>query len=99
MDAAGIVFGSFDLIKTVDGQYCFVEVNEGGQFLGYELDDVPLLQTFADFLISGDQKFTATSSDIQVPLAQFYESAEGKAALDMANTDEVLKHFSRAINE
>ena len=59
MKSLGIVTGSFDLAVTPDGEYVFFEVNEQGQFMWLEdrLPDVPCLQMFSEFLISGDENF------------------------------------------
>ncbi len=54
-----IVYGAFDFIVTPDGEYIFLEVNHGGQFLWIELEnpDCPLLQVFSEFLLSADPDF------------------------------------------
>lgn len=59
MEKAGLNFGCFDFIVTPDGEYYFLEVNQMGQFLWKEEmgSNMPLLQMFCDFLISGDPNF------------------------------------------
>lgn len=56
---AGLVFGCFDLIVTPGGDYCFIEVNQAGQFLWQEehLPDLPLLDAMCRFLASSDAAF------------------------------------------
>jgi glutathione synthase/RimK-type ligase-like ATP-grasp enzyme len=58
--ASGLVHGSIDLIVDPDGRYVFLEVNESGQFLWLEqmLPEYALLDSFAEFLASGDPEFT-----------------------------------------
>jgi glutathione synthase/RimK-type ligase-like ATP-grasp enzyme len=60
ISASGLVHGSIDLIVDPDGRYVFLEVNESGQFLWLEqmLPEYPLLDSFAEFLASGDPEFT-----------------------------------------
>lgn len=59
MKTCGLVYGSLDFAVTQEGEVIFFEVNETGQFLWLEelLPDVPLLDMFADFLISADPEF------------------------------------------
>ncbi len=60
----GLVFGCIDLIVRPDGETVFLEVNESGQFLFLErFAEVPLLDTFAAFLASGDPDFAAPSGN------------------------------------
>lgn len=55
----GVVFGSFDMILTPDGDYVFLEINEQGQFLWMEENnpDLPVLQLVTDFFASQDPRF------------------------------------------
>jgi hypothetical protein len=55
----GLCFGSIDLIVDVDGRAVFLEVNQQGQFLWLEehCPEVPLSDTMAQFLLSGDPHF------------------------------------------
>jgi glutathione synthase/RimK-type ligase-like ATP-grasp enzyme len=59
MKKARLNFGCFDFIVTPEGEYYFLEVNQMGQFLWKEemQADIPLLQMFCDFLISGNPEF------------------------------------------
>ena len=59
MTRAGMAFGCFDFIVTPQGEYCFIEVNQGGQFLWQEehLPDLPLLDAMCRFLASGARDF------------------------------------------
>lgn len=54
MSHLGLVFGCIDLILTPDGQYVFLEINPNGQWLWIDhLTDLPLVESFADLLITG----------------------------------------------
>lgn len=59
MKILGIVFAAFDLVVTPSGEYIFLEVNEAGQFLWIEkrCPDVPMLDAFTQFFLSGDEGF------------------------------------------
>jgi len=59
MKSLDIVSGAFDFIVTADGEWVFLEVNEGGQFLFLELwcPQLTLIDAFCDFLESGDPDF------------------------------------------
>jgi len=54
MAELGIVFGCFDLIESKAGDWCFIEVNEMGQFLWKEVanPELAMLDTFARFLLA-----------------------------------------------
>lgn len=58
--ASGLRYGSIDMIVDNQGNYIFLEVNETGQFLWIEdiLPELPLLDCFAEFLISRDPEFS-----------------------------------------
>jgi len=55
----GLVFGCIDLIVTPEGEHVFLEINQMGQFLWVEqaCPELPMLQTFCDFLLSRDPAF------------------------------------------
>jgi glutathione synthase/RimK-type ligase-like ATP-grasp enzyme len=55
MRRLGIVFGSFDLIVTPQGDHVFLEVNQMGQFLWLELanPELALLDMFVNFVEAG----------------------------------------------
>ncbi len=61
-----IVFGCFDFIVTVSGDYYFLEVNEQGQFLWVEEvnPDIKMLQSFVNFLLDevGEKAFSSQLS-------------------------------------
>ena len=58
------MFGCIDFIVTPEGEYVFLEVNQMGQFLWVELanPEFPLLQAFAEFLVSQDPEFRFRSA-------------------------------------
>ena len=87
MQEAGIVFGAFDFIVTEKGEYVFLEINEQGQFLGYERPGAPLLQPFIEFLISGNPEFKwqEKSNCISVrdyTLTSEYKTQQAQQAVD-----------------
>lgn len=55
MKRTGLCMGCIDLIETVDGTFCFLEVNQQGQFLWQEQFEpgIGLLEGFADFVANG----------------------------------------------
>lgn len=59
MDELGLVMAMADFIVTPDGEHVFLEVDEQGQFLWDEevCPELPLLDTAARFLASGDPGF------------------------------------------
>lgn len=60
MARLGIVSGGFDFIVTPDDDWCFMEVNEAGQFFFIEswCPDLPVLDAFCQFLECGRKDFT-----------------------------------------
>jgi hypothetical protein len=60
MDELGLAMGMVDMIVTPEGDHVFLEVNEQGQFLWVELmnPEIPVLETCARFLASGDPAFS-----------------------------------------
>jgi glutathione synthase/RimK-type ligase-like ATP-grasp enzyme len=77
MSGLGLAFGCLDLIYTPDGEYVFLEVNQQGQFLWLEerAPSIPLLDTFAQFLGSGDRKFSGPSRPATVSFESVREEA------------------------
>lgn len=60
MKRLGLVYGAVDLIETEEGEYCFLEVNPGGQFLYIELlTSLPLSRYMAELLITSPNKNSA----------------------------------------
>lgn len=60
MARLNLVFGCLDFIVRPDGEYVFLEVNQQGQFLFVEeYADLPLLDSFCDFLLHGADDFVA----------------------------------------
>ncbi|HAF87570.1 MAG: hypothetical protein CMF38_05580 [Legionellaceae bacterium] len=59
MRQLGIVFGCFDFIKTPEGEYVFLEVNEQGQFLWIDEynPEFKLLDTFVQFIQQTSRNF------------------------------------------
>lgn len=74
MEKSGIVFGSFDFIVTKDEEYIFLEVNEQGQFLGYETPEAPLLHCFTDFLFEARSDFEWSEGPTVYTVKNFYNS-------------------------
>jgi hypothetical protein len=54
--ALGLAFGAIDLILTLDGEYVFLEINPNGQWAWIQqlCPEIPLRETLADLLISGE---------------------------------------------
>ncbi len=54
--ALGLAFGAIDLILTPEGEYVFLEINPNGQWAWIQqlCPEIPLRETLADLLISGD---------------------------------------------
>ena len=60
------MFGCFDLIVNPVGDYVFLEVNEGGQFLFVEhYAGQPVLDAFCEFLTQGDVDFAWDASQVR----------------------------------
>jgi hypothetical protein len=54
MDELGLVFGAIDMILRPNGEYVFLEINPGGQWIWVELKTgLPLLDAFCEMLIQG----------------------------------------------
>jgi len=55
MDSIGLNTGSMDLLRTSDGQYCFIEVNPVGQYFAPSVNcNFYLEKKIAEWLISKD---------------------------------------------
>lgn len=72
-----IVSGGFDFIVTPDGEWCFMEVNEAGQFLFIEswCPDLPLLDAFCQFLENASAEFAYNQPRAPLNLKQVTNSA------------------------
>lgn len=62
MASLSLVFGSFDLLLTPDGEYVFLEINPQGQWawLDSECEELNLVSAFCDFIEHG----STTSEDM-----------------------------------
>ena len=80
-----LVFGCIDFIVTPEGEYVFLEVNQMGQFLWVEQANpqIPLLQAFAEFLVSEDPEFRFRSA----PDRHFAFAEVNPTAQDMLGED------------
>lgn len=60
MRRLGILVGAFDFIVEPDGRWCFLEVNEAGQFLMLEqfCPELPMLDAFVQFIAAPEAGFT-----------------------------------------
>ena len=78
LSGLGLVTGSLDFIVTPSGEYYFLEINQAGQFLFMELHvpELPILGTFADFLISRNESYEGTSPCKSTSLRKFFETPE-----------------------
>lgn len=76
MDLLGLKFGAFDFLINSDGQWVFLECNEGGQFLFLEeqLGSIKLLKGFTDWLASHVGIPEAQDSD-EISLASYYAAS------------------------
>lgn len=95
MDRLGIVFGSLDLIVCKNGDTWFLEVNEQGQFLFLEeiIQDLPLLDAFAQFCMSEDPKFAYVEPESPLSFNAFISSetwmTDQARRLDLHNPYEI----------
>lgn len=76
----GLVFGCIDIIVTLNGEYCFLEVNEMGQFLWIERanPEIRILDAFCDFLltVSRTEKNATLLIDKRVRYGDLIEDVE-----------------------
>jgi hypothetical protein len=84
MRQLGIFMAAFDFIETPSGEYVFLEVNEGGQFLWAEdeLEDIPLLDALVEFLLSKDPGHVYSA---RKPLHSFRSFLKSQFYQDFAN--------------
>jgi hypothetical protein len=74
----GLVFGCIDFIVTPEGEYVFLEINQMGQFLWVEqaCPEIPMLQTFCDFLLSRDPAFRRSAdAPVRFRFAEVHDEA------------------------
>lgn len=78
MKQMNLVFGCFDFIVTHDNDYYFLEVNEQGQFLWIEEinPDIAILDTFTEFLLHQDRRFSGMKRHKSTRLGDFIAEAE-----------------------
>lgn len=76
MRDARLRFASFDFIVTPAGEFCFLEVNQMGQFLWKEekLPQLPLLDAMCAFLAAGDPGFSYEPGPEPLRLADYFRS-------------------------
>ena len=76
MERLGIVFGCFDLIRTPEGEYVFIEVNQMGQFLWMEQGESShrFLHAMCEFLISGETDFKFKAPRMAISLERYLAS-------------------------
>lgn len=71
---------SFDFIVSRDNELYFIEINQSGQFLWIEdiVPDLPILDAFTNFLISGDINYRHYSNDDAISLRSLSKTNEFK---------------------
>ncbi|WP_237059449.1 hypothetical protein [Microbulbifer sediminum] len=72
----GLAYGAIDMVLTPSGDYIFIEINPMGQFLWMEesVPQLPLLDIFCQFLISGSADFIWQGNYSGKSLEQYYKS-------------------------
>jgi hypothetical protein len=97
----GLVFGCIDVIVTPEGEHVFLEINQMGQFLWVEemCPEVPMLQTFCEFLLSRDPAFRRARGEAKGPA---YADVK-RAALDLLEAERDAhrqpEHDSHVVHE
>ena len=86
LEALGLVFGCIDVIKSEDGDYVFLEVNQMGQFLWLEEANpqIPLLDAFCQFLQVGHAGFCYEANQQRVCLADVLQASQDLMEADRA---------------
>lgn len=80
MRSLGLVFGCLDFIVTPDQRFVFLEVNQAGQFLFVELRaGLPVIDAFAEFLLTGSEDFTWRPSARPFDYAQVRDQVAARA--------------------
>ena len=77
MEKRDIVSGGFDFIVTPDGQWCFMEVNDAGQFFFIEMwcPELPVIDAFCQFLECGHKEFVYRPPRVPIKLKEVTLSA------------------------
>ncbi|PIV33233.1 MAG: hypothetical protein COS34_08870 [Lysobacterales bacterium CG02_land_8_20_14_3_00_62_12] len=98
MRTFGIVCGAFDFIVTPEGEWIFLEVNEGGQFLFLETlsPGIPVLDAYCSFLESMDPEFRYQEPLHPMRLADMSKTLPAELAL---SADQLLRQEDTAIRE
>ena len=97
----GLVFGCIDVIVTPEGEHVFLEINQMGQFLWVEemCPEVPMLQTFCEFLLSRDPCFRRAKGRAKGPA---YAEVK-RASLDLLEAERDAhrqpEHDSHVVHE
>jgi glutathione synthase/RimK-type ligase-like ATP-grasp enzyme len=80
MDRMRLHYAAFDIARTRQGDYVFLEANEAGQFLFLEDQSpgLPMLDAFCQFLESGDPEFRFDAPS-GLALADFEKSDDAAA--------------------
>jgi len=84
MDGLGLVFGCLDFVVTPEGEHVFLEVNEMGQFLWLEEynPELPVLDTFCEFLLRGREGFDGEPASNPVRFDQVYDETMARIERD-----------------
>lgn len=77
MGDLGIVFGCFDIVRTIEDEYVFLEVNEMGAFLWIEEQnpEFRLVDAFCEFLRQGKVDFSRSKKSSCLRLADIQAAA------------------------
>jgi len=95
----GLSFGCIDLIVTPEGEFVFLEVNQMGQFLWLETmaPEIPLLDSFTQFLLSGTEDFPGPSSSPRTSFASVREDAQSLLEEDLKQYQFVIPEQNNII--
>lgn len=93
MKSMSLVAGAFDFIVTPDGEWVFLEVNQAGQFLFMEAwcEDLPVLDAFSEFLLSGNEDFRYQPSGRVENLAETAREMGMQSVLPQASAGSAVK--------
>lgn len=87
MSELGLYFGCFDIIRSEEGDYYFLEINEQGQFLWIEdcNPNIKMLDAFYQFLLQSTQCYQANKKMHPITLISLKEEAEMINSLALKN--------------